>query len=612
MGYRIRTYFTGMICLLVLLSCTKQTPRSPFEGLEWGPDGVVCHIDNQRYQLKGIGGVHIQALLESCKKKFGQAWIEVFESDFDSVLKLLNLEGNAVSLKLFSLADSTLSTQTIPLLEENIQLIKKHRLVYAERINRPLPDSLSALFSPAARTFKNNAGHTIKDILPAETLLNDLAHIDWLLENHSIYLNDSLRVYREAIDALRFVGQDGMPADEFYTEALLFFASCRKPQPALRIRTTATQSDVQQLLPIHLHEIGNRLAAFSIHDNTLLAQDHPYLVQINGIEIEQWLNAASDIYGSSFLDETRDVEVARINLVSRRFGIEPGPRVMLGLESADGSSVYVKQVQATDNRVASRKGQPDLPKGQEGYISLSGRQKIDIEALREQFEEANKARALIIDLRQTPNLKPSDMASILGLMMSTQANPEIVATQQWRCDEWKDARSPNGFDEAGGYFPFGYAGWSAAEHNVIQQALTRHVLADDSLYFSDPHFLLATPGPNSLDVKQPIIWLTDHSSSGNAMILIDAAQRIFERSYHIGVPIEAPVGSFIRRQLASGAEVEIMTSRIMTGNLSSFPDQRNPDQPLFEKPEDLLHNSQPILRAVNRFLEAPFRTAGSY
>jgi len=601
-----------MFCLLMQLSCAKQAPRSPFQGLEWSPDGVVCNIDNQRYRLLEVGNVTTSALLESCKKKFGQNWITVFESDFDAVMRLMNLEGNAVSLGLFSLVDSTSSTQTIPLLEGNIKHIKAYRLERAERISRPLPDSLSALFSPAARTFNNSATSEGEDVLPAATLLNDLSHIEWLLENHSIYLHDSLSVYREAIDALRFVGQNGLPADDFYTEALLFFASCRKAQPALRIRTSASRSNIRQLLPIHLHEIGSRLAAFSTHDNSLLKANYPYLVQINGVAIDQWLNAATDIYGSSFLDETRDVEISRVNLISRRFGIEPTSSIMLGLESTDGSSLYVKQVQATNDPIHKRKNPIDLADDMEGYISLSGRQTLDFESLREKFVAAKTARALIIDLRQTMSLAPSELAELLGVMMPAESKPVIVAAQQWRCDEWKDARSPMGFDPTSGFFPHYYPDWSVAEREIILQALETYDIPEDTLFFSDPHFLLASPMSNSLNIRQPIIWFTDHSSSGNATLLIEASRKIFKRSYHIGVPLEAPVGSSIKRNLASGAEVEVMTSRMMDSSFKPFPIRSDPDRPLFESPEDLQQNNQPILRAVHRFLEEPFRTAGSY
>lgn len=612
MGYLNRKRFAVVFCLLLLLGCTRQAPRSPFQGLEWQPTGVVCYIDNQRYQLKGVGNVDIAALLESCKKQFGQNWITVFESDFDAVLGLLNLEGNAVSLNLLSLADSTTSRQTIPMLEENIQLLKTYRLEYVERINRPLPDSLASIFSPAARTFRNNADPLDKNFLPAELILKDLSQIEWLLENHSIHLKDSLNIYREAIDALRFVGQDGMSADDFYTEALLFFASCRKNQPAMRIRAETTQSNTQQLLPIHIHEVGRRLAAFSTGNNTLLNADHPYLVQINGIAVEQWLSAASDIYGSPFLDETRDVEVARVNLVSRRFGVEPEPGVMLGLESEDGTSIYVKQIKATDLHSGKQHITPDTPEKLEGYIFPGNKHPLEMELLKRQLNDAASARALIFDLRQTTNLALSDMAEILALMMSPQATPFIVATQQWRNDEWKDARSPQGFAPSSNFFPHSYSGWNPAERSVIQTALRMNSIPGDSLHFSEPHFLLATPGSGSLEIKQAIIWLTDHSSSGNAMAIVEAARHIFKRSYHIGVPLGEPVGSFISRELASGAEIEIVTSRIMDGSLSSFPNRLDPDQPLFKNPEDLLEDSQPILRAVNRFLNAPLRTAGSY
>ncbi|MEL6820335.1 MAG: hypothetical protein AAFP70_01140 [Calditrichota bacterium] len=612
MGYYIRTRFAFIACLLILLSCTEQAPRSPFQSLEWSPNSVVCYIDNQQYKLERVGNVETAALLKSCKRQFGQSWIEVFESDFDAVLKLLNIEGNAVTLGLLSLADSTSSVQTIPLLEENIQLINRYRRRHVEKIDRPLPDSLSAHFSPAASTFGKSSNRSGEDFLPADLLFKDLAHIEWLLENHSIYLHDSLRIYREAIDALRLVGKNGMSADDFYTEALLFFASCRKDQPALRFETATISSRVQQLLPIHIHEIGNRLAAFSTRDNSLINPDHPYLVQINGVAVEQWLNAAVDIYGSPFMDETRDVEIARVNLVSRRFGVEPGSGVMLGLESADGASVYVKYIPATDDPTNRQHNGPDIPKDEEGYLSLSGIKKLDLEALRKQLKEASSARALIIDLRQTSHLQLSDMALLLGLMMPVQAKPVIIAAQQWRCDEWKDARSPEGFEPASGFFPLSFHGWNEAEREVIQIAINEYGIPDDSLAFSEPHFLLAHPEQSSLNIQQPIIWLTDHSSSVNTIILIEAAQRILKRSYHIGVPLQAPVGSVVSRQLVSGANIEITTSRLLNERLSPFPGRLDPDRALFESPEDLQQNRQPIMRAINRFLEAPLRTVGSY
>ncbi|MGH1362565.1 MAG: hypothetical protein ACRBF0_03350 [Calditrichia bacterium] len=621
MGHFRKTLFWGSFLVTAMLfSCSQPGNRSPFEGIHWKPLGIECKVDGTWYRLDKIASVQTQDLISACKKQFGQSWTVTIEENFDAVLKLLNLSGNSVSVSLTSLGDSTSSIQIIPLLESNVDLVKQHRLVKEQTTFRAVPDSMPPAFWPVASTFSSSdsAAQRNKHWLSGEEISRDLASLEWLLNTHAVLLPDSLHQYREAIDALRYLGKDKLPKKDFYAELQLFISLCQDAGSQIRFEE-GTITAKNAFSPFRIQQMNKRFVACTGVGNKLLSPQHPFVHQINTVPVNDWLQAADKIFGDNIQYLSRQssatLDMSRINLVSQRFGVEPNQTVLLALESADGAHTLVQEFSAQSKLPVFSKNQilSELRSDSYAYISLSG---LTSEARLTNLEKRVKVRndddVLVIDLRQTADIDIDIFADLISLLLSPESKPQLLAIEQYRCDEWRDANDKAGFNPNGSFHPLQSSHWNTAERKILMAIAAAQQPPADSAYFSDPHYLLATPKKASVGFSGTLIWLSDRATSPHASIALEAARELFSHSYHVGYDVSTQLGSEKSHQLPSGLTLKLTTSRWLKPDYSSFPTRIEPDRQVIYSLDHLLQDLDPTAAALEEFLIDLKRTAATY
>jgi len=621
MGHFRKTLFFGSFLVIALLfSCSQPSNRSPFEGIHWKPNGIEGKIEGTWYRLDKIASIRTQDFISACKKQFGQSWMLVIEEDFDAVLNLLNFPGNSVSVSLTLLSDSTTSIQTIPLLESNVDLVKQHRLVKEQTIFRALPDSMPPAFLPVASTFSSadSISQKSEQWLSKEEISRDLASLEWLLNTYAVLTPDSLYKYREAIDALRYSGKEKLRQSDFYAELQLFISLCQDVGNQVRFEEDAITAQ-NAFSPFRVQQMNKRFVACSGVGNKLLSPQHPFVHQINTVPVNDWLQAADKIFGDNILHLSRHhsspLDMSRINLVSQRFGIEPNQTVLLALESADGSHTLVQEFSAQSKSPVFSENQllSELRSDSFAHISLSGLTSDSrLKSLEKRFEVRNDDDVLVIDLRQTADIDIDIFAGLISLLLSPQSEPQLLAIEQYRCDEWRDAYDKAGFNPYGSFHPLESTRWNTAEHKVLTAIAAAQRPPEDSIYFSEPHYLLATPGKASVGFSGTLIWLSDRATSPHAAIALEAARKLFSHSYHVGYDVSTQLGSERSYQLPSGLTLKLTTSRWLKPDYSPFPTKIESDRQLIYSLDHLLQDVDPAAEALEEFLVDIKRTAATY
>ena len=530
----MRTWIVATIALL--LTGASATPgqdqrdqqRAPFSDIRFEDGAALIEVDGRWYRWVALDGIPIERIETAARRVDSDGWQKRLAEDLVWVLSALDhAPSDAVRLTVAPVngdpgGDGVHTLVDVPMTRENRNTVRDLR---------------------AARDRKADFGQREADFAGygAPAALGELAAViteyhayaqlkgldaQALVEQELARLGDSPS-HREAILAAnRIVCRlgDGHASIEDWLGAA--------PPGRLNVlfqRARAREGDSLMGL------VAFRRAP-DARRGELLAEGYPFVVSMDGLPIERWLEAAAAYVtdGSEALVSRRSAELLRyINLVRNELGLPHNPEVEIILRSPDGRTTRVVEPVTSRRAIYGIWPRPAPGLGGHDFSVERLPQNVacvrlyrmggegDAAALRAQLEQMLDADGIIIDVRANGGGQRAHINALLPLFMPEKARVVNIAARRLPRTE---PRPPEGWLANRYTFPLEWDGWSDRERAAIEAAMADFApqwpLPDGQ--FSDWHAMVVSRKPGEPRYTGPVVILMDEGCFSATDIFLGA------------------------------------------------------------------------------------------
>ncbi|MFC1765130.1 hypothetical protein ACFL6U_24040 [Planctomycetota bacterium] len=166
----------------------------------------------------------------------------------------------------------------------------------------------------------------------------DLDELEWLLENRFSYLERKGVAYRTALDSIRADLPEWIRRDVFALQLKKFIALFGDGHSGAS--GPSFKNMCQAFLPFLVFEVQGRYAITQPDRSAWLDPQHPYVIALDGMDIEQWLTAAEQTVAQGapqFVHLHRVRQLRYLEYLRRELGIAESNDVQITLMSDDGT-----------------------------------------------------------------------------------------------------------------------------------------------------------------------------------------------------------------------------------------------------------------------------------
>lgn len=329
----------------------------------------------------------------------------------------------------------------------------------------------------------------------------DLDQLEWLLENRFSYLNRRQVDYQSALDSIRFSSRGGMKRRQFGLQ--LHKVLCLFGDGHSAIDNPAIRQMGEVYLPFLVADSKGRVLAFTSDRSTFLSHDHPYLVALDGIGLEEWLKVAKQTVaqGSTQLVRHRSVRQLRnIGYLRKELFLASSESLSVELESEDGLSSQTLNVQLKTECPQFGcwpEGDVNEPivktlEGGVGYLRIApfmSHKPQYQEGLIKGMRTLRNTRGLIIDVRGNGGGSRAPLRTLFPFFLLPNAEPKVLNVAAYRLGHKQDIL------DARWLYPADWKGWSSAEREAITR-LAKTFEPEWGLpagQFSEWHYFVISP-----------------------------------------------------------------------------------------------------------------------
>jgi hypothetical protein len=361
----------------------------------------------------------------------------------------------------------------------------------------------------------------------------DLDELEWLLEHRYAYLTRSMVDYRAALDSIRCSLGAGIRRKSLALQlqkllALFGDGHTRVAHPTITLLCL-------KFLPFFPTEAQGHLVALDAARNELLDAEHPFLLGMDGVEVEQWLQAASQTVakGSAHFGRRASIGGLRdVEYLRKELGLAPSANVRVELGSASGQSRKTLNLPLADKRPTQVRRPPgntnSLPTARVlpqniGYLQLypimSGEPQVQ-EALVAAMGTFRNTEGLIVDVRGNGGGSRLPLRTLFPFFLAAADSPKVLNVAAYRLGHRSDILKDRWL------YPADWGGWSPAERGAIQR-LARNFRPQWPLprnQFSDWHYFVIGPSrePGRYHYQRPVVFLMDSRNFSAADIFLGA------------------------------------------------------------------------------------------
>jgi len=393
-----------------------------------------------------------------------------------------------------------------------------------ERVHRKHANRVSKEFEYLIRRFDFRfPGHTWLSKKEAE---DDLDELEWLLENRYSYLKLKRIDYRAALDSIRSSLGDRIGRGALALQLMKFMALFGDGHSGVRDPSLGRMWPTY--LPFLISESDGRLVAFKADRSGFLDERHPFLYRLDGIELDVWLRAASQIVakGSAQFVRHRSVRNLRhIQYLRKELGLKVSDSVEVELETADGQNKQLLRVLLVAKFPKYGSWPPTqsrILRDNIGYlrIPLMSGKRVFLDELVEDMRQFRDTKELIIDIRGNGGGSRAPLRVLFPFFMAEDGPPKVLNIAAHRLGHRK------GILDARWLYPENWKGWSSGEKAAIRQAAETFNpewgLPQDE--FSDWHYLVIRPShkPGYYHYDRPVVILMETTNFSASDIFLGA------------------------------------------------------------------------------------------
>ncbi|HWB02762.1 MAG TPA: S41 family peptidase [Verrucomicrobiales bacterium] len=385
------------------------------------------------------------------------------------------------------------------------------------------PEAKPAPKSEPVRSDSKKDDSKKSDLVSRKKLLADIDDLELLLENCYAGLERRSANYRGALDALRASITADLPVSVFRHRLWRALTVFGDPQIWVKDRP------MPQRIPALFMMYGEQVAAVTPDHTQFVVPDFPYLTEIKGRPVGDWIAAAERIVPRASAVSHRLWALRQLSdlaAVGRELSMPaPWPAVFV---SQDGKNKQTADLNNLDMaRAGERDDWPDtqsqILKETIGYLRIP--YMGDAGGINDWMKKFKDTRGMIIDVRGTGGGKQDIIRTLLPWFMKPKSPLKVINISAYRLPLPVKPPNPSGF-LGEGMHPVSSARWSAPQAAQISAFLKtwepQWKLPPDK--FTDWHVMAVSAESNG-DAKyydKPVIVLMDSRSSNAADNLLAA------------------------------------------------------------------------------------------
>ncbi|MBL7214633.1 MAG: hypothetical protein ISS71_03030 [Phycisphaerae bacterium] len=268
---------------------------------------------------------------------------------------------------------------------------------------------------------------------------DDLDELEWIFENCYSYLYRKNIDYKAALDAIRCSVDGSIKRSQFAWKThkvLALFGDGHS-----RVKDPQMDCFCDQYLPFLIGEYQGRYFAFKEDRSGFIDSVCPYLTEIQGVSVEQWLQTARKFVsaGSEQFVNAHSVRQLRYyGVLSRELELEPTQSLEIQLESENRNQhkpLTMELVQERPEYGSWPKTESGILDGNIGYLRL-----VPFMDFRDEFQDMlvqtmngfKDTRGLIIDIRGNGGGARTPLTTLFPFFMKPDDEPHIVNIAAYR------------------------------------------------------------------------------------------------------------------------------------------------------------------------------------
>lgn len=506
--------------------------RSPFTAVEWKGEVPRVRVDGAWFDLLELDGLAAERIVAHCKERHGTRWQKRFSEDLVQVLWELGEDpGSTVSLVLRDDAGVRTTRGAVPMTEANRRSVWEHNVAAEEGLK-----VLGGVFGERAkvervdRKHAEQAGVEFRElaeplalpewsdapVIGRERAEQDLDQLEWLVRNRFSYRDLNGVDVAACFDAARLGLRDATTVPEL--ELTLRKLLARFGDGHTRVDAGVAGSLPREYAPFLVeHGVAGPVALLPDRSRPLDAE-HPLLVEIDGVPLERWMNAAQSIEARGAAHHSRrrgERGMRYLGWLRAELGLERTTAMTVTLANVDGERV------TRELAVASRK--PNFgtwPRSSSrmlddgiAYLRLAA---MDDDAdflneLQARLDDFGDARGWIVDVRDNGGGSRDALRAVAARLVDPRTGPLVTNVAAYRLAPGEAPRREGGYLQDRFLFPASWSGWSAAEREAIAKC-ARDFAPDWTLpsgEFSEWHYMVVSPASDERRFDGPVCVLVD-------------------------------------------------------------------------------------------------------
>lgn len=502
---------------------------APFTDVRW--NGVLPEIEvgGAWYGCLAIDGTSAESIVDHCKQQHGSKWQKRFGEDLVQVLTEMGVvPGESVTLVLDPLDG------TPPITRADVPMTSANRRSVWENAKRRTGARATAIPGVVKRVEREHAAETAPEWreffsldVPGERLLapavtadevaDDLDQLEWALEDRFSYLERTGIDYRGALDAIRIAARDGAFVVRLQLQLGKLMALFGDGHTRVRGLGDALPLGAASFL---LTETAGGIACVRPDRSDFLDPRHPYLVAIEGVDVERWIETAKCLsanYAPAFARHVAIDRLADVVWVARELGVLfEAPKLSITLSDGSERVERVTSLEASPPRRGTwPAGGSRLIDGDIGYLriaSMDGDPEF-VADLHERMRAFRSTRGLIVDVRGNGGGTRDALRAVLPYLLAPDDAPRVVNVARYRLPRGETDDPTSGHLENRGLYPANWPGWTDAQSAAIE-AFARDFEPEwtpRDTRFSGWHYMVLSPSrePGAFHYAQPVKLLVD-------------------------------------------------------------------------------------------------------
>ena len=464
---------------------------SPFDGLRWNQEAPEVLIGDEWFKPLTIQGIKVEEILAFC----GQQWPGQLQERFgEDLVEAIVLMGHKlpeyVDLKLATLADGE------EVERNGVAVTRAKREAIRRGIERQAP---------------TNDQHREPEELPRDQALEDLAEFESKLEGRFAYQSLGDVDWKAELDEIRNDLPKVISVGDLARKLQLLMARFMDGHASVRSEQVARP---KWYPPFLLKDAEHGVVAIRPDREGFLDPNHPYILEIDGVSIDQWVerSTATVAAGSAQLVRVRGLRYLRNLDRFRSAGDESkAGLVRVRLTNGKGATSVERELSMVERRPIPADwpfGRTGVLDGNVGYLRLGEMSDDLVPHLHEAMATFRETKALIVDVRGNGGGSRSLLLAFAGYLIGPNDGPWVGNVAKYILS---DDFGPDHL-EARYMYRAASKRWSQEQRELIEGFADQfQVEWSPPEEFSEWHYFILdrTGHPSEYFYSKPVIVLSD-------------------------------------------------------------------------------------------------------